>query len=209
MNKKIIIFLVAIFCALIFIAPIMAGDNQLDVDNLVILKNTTVHTDSDGNVDKHTDSYLKFKVASKDNMGNYTVDIDCFNKNGDKIDTIHSYVDHDGKFKIPLSKVSGVKKVNVTIKDGDKVLFNKATSHIKNVKHETSDKPKASEESSGSSVSSSSSSGQTYWASANSDKFHYPSCEWAQKISGSNKIVFSSRDEALNSGYQPCQVCSP
>lgn len=55
----------------------------------------------------------------------------------------------------------------------------------------------------------SSSSSQTYWASANSDKFHNPSCEWAQKISGKNKIVFNSRDEALNNGYQPCEVCNP
>lgn len=58
-------------------------------------------------------------------------------------------------------------------------------------------------------ANSQSSSSQTYWASANSDKFHDPSCEWAQKISGKNKIVFNSRDEALNSGYQPCEVCNP
>lgn len=57
--------------------------------------------------------------------------------------------------------------------------------------------------------SGSSSSDQTYWASANSDKFHYPSCEWAEKISSKNKVVFNSRDEALDSGYQPCEVCNP
>ncbi len=60
-----------------------------------------------------------------------------------------------------------------------------------------------------SSSGSSSSSSQTYWASSNSNKFHHPDCEWAQKISGKNKVVFNSRDEALNSGYQPCEVCSP
>ncbi|MEE0943349.1 MAG: Ada metal-binding domain-containing protein [Methanobrevibacter sp.] len=57
--------------------------------------------------------------------------------------------------------------------------------------------------------SSSSSSGDTYWASSSSGKFHKPSCEWAQKISSKNKVVFHSRDEAISSGYQPCSVCSP
>ncbi len=71
----------------------------------------------------------------------------------------------------------------------------------------TKDEPPKQETTSSS--SSSSSSGQTYWASSNSNKFHYPGCEWAQKISGKNKVVFHSRDEALNSGYQPCQVCGP
>ena len=58
-------------------------------------------------------------------------------------------------------------------------------------------------------TSSSSSSGATYWASSSSGKFHNPSCEWAQKISSKNKVVFHSRDEAINSGYQPCSVCNP
>ena len=60
-----------------------------------------------------------------------------------------------------------------------------------------------------SSDSSSSSSGSTYWASSSSGKFHNPSCEWAQKISSKNKVVFHSRDEAISSGYQPCSVCNP
>lgn len=48
-----------------------------------------------------------------------------------------------------------------------------------------------------------------YVASANSNKFHLSSCQWAKKISDSNKIIFSSRDEAINQGYQPCKVCCP
>lgn len=49
----------------------------------------------------------------------------------------------------------------------------------------------------------------TYVASAKTDKFHRPDCEWAQKISGSNKITYSSRDEAIASGKTPCSVCNP
>ena len=48
-----------------------------------------------------------------------------------------------------------------------------------------------------SSSSSDSSSGIVYWASDESDKFHKPSCEWAQKISDWTKIVYHSREEFL------------
>ena len=59
------------------------------------------------------------------------------------------------------------------------------------------------------SSSDSSDSGEVYWASAKSDKFHKPDCEWAQKISSKNKQVYHSRDAALNDGKVPCSVCNP
>lgn len=61
----------------------------------------------------------------------------------------------------------------------------------------------------GSSSSSSSSSGVTYVGSVNSDKFHYPSCSQAKRIKDGNKITFSSRDDAIASGYSPCGICTP
>jgi len=45
--------------------------------------------------------------------------------------------------------------------------------------------------------------------SVNSNKYHLPSCEWAQKISPSNEIWFSSAEEAQAKGYVPCKVCNP
>ena len=48
-----------------------------------------------------------------------------------------------------------------------------------------------------------------YWASAKAEKFHLPTCEWAQKISDSNKIVYSSRDDAIADGKVPCGACNP
>lgn len=51
--------------------------------------------------------------------------------------------------------------------------------------------------------------GGTYVASVNSDIFHDSSCTQAKRIKGSNKITFSSRDEALNNGYTPCGICHP
>lgn len=49
----------------------------------------------------------------------------------------------------------------------------------------------------------------TYVASANSNKFHEPSCSQGKRIKDSNKITFSSRDDAINAGYSPCSICNP
>jgi methylphosphotriester-DNA--protein-cysteine methyltransferase len=45
--------------------------------------------------------------------------------------------------------------------------------------------------------------------SKKSDKYHYPSCEWAQKIKPENLVTFTSAQEALKAGYVPCKVCRP
>ena len=231
MYKKIIISLIAIICVLICISPIMAAENNvasdyllfgfdlfgsddsaLKVDNISLQKINKEHTDADGKTEKKTNYYLKLNVDyDGDSMGNYTIDINCFDKNNKSIKVIKSYIDKEGYIKIKLPGVSGVKSANVTIygADGSKVIYNKLINHV-NVKNKiTKDEPKQESTPTSSSSSSSSSSGQTYWASSNSNKFHYPSCEWAQKISGKNKVVFHSREEAINSGYVPCQVCGP
>jgi micrococcal nuclease len=48
-----------------------------------------------------------------------------------------------------------------------------------------------------------------YIGNSSSKKFHYPDCQWAQKISPNNRVEFSARSEAVNAGYQPCKVCKP
>lgn len=48
-----------------------------------------------------------------------------------------------------------------------------------------------------------------YWASKQSDKFHYPLCKWAQIIKPENRIIFKTKEEALKTGYIPCKVCKP
>lgn len=48
-----------------------------------------------------------------------------------------------------------------------------------------------------------------YWASAKSDKFHRPTCEWAKKISEENKITYPTREDALDDGKKPCDECNP
>ena len=48
-----------------------------------------------------------------------------------------------------------------------------------------------------------------YVGSNQSNKYHYPSCEWAQKIKSANEIRFKSIAEALAKGYVACKVCKP
>ena len=52
-------------------------------------------------------------------------------------------------------------------------------------------------------------SGTSYVGSINSNKFHDPSCTHAHKIKESNKISFSSREDALDSNYESCAICNP
>ena len=48
-----------------------------------------------------------------------------------------------------------------------------------------------------------------YVASKKSNKYHFPSCKLAQKVSPSNRVVFKSAKEAIQAGYVPCKVCKP
>lgn len=45
--------------------------------------------------------------------------------------------------------------------------------------------------------------------SKNSNKYHNPSCEWAQKINPRNKVTFKDAKEAESKGYVACKVCKP
>lgn len=59
-----------------------------------------------------------------------------------------------------------------------------------------------------SSASSSSSSAEySYIGNINSHKFHKPSC--GTLPNPENRVYFSSRDEAVNSGYTACKRCNP
>ncbi|HHV76593.1 MAG TPA: hypothetical protein GXX39_04370 [Syntrophothermus lipocalidus] len=53
------------------------------------------------------------------------------------------------------------------------------------------------------------SSAAAYIGNSNSKKFHYPDCLWAQEISPKNRVRFSTREEAIEAGYQPCKACRP
>lgn len=49
-----------------------------------------------------------------------------------------------------------------------------------------------------------------YIGNVNSQIFHYENCRFGGKrIKEVNRIYFDTRDEAIASGYRPCQVCKP
>jgi methylphosphotriester-DNA--protein-cysteine methyltransferase len=48
-----------------------------------------------------------------------------------------------------------------------------------------------------------------YVGSTNSNKYHYPDCKWAKKISPKNLVAFKTAEEALKAEYVPCKVCKP
>jgi methylphosphotriester-DNA--protein-cysteine methyltransferase len=48
-----------------------------------------------------------------------------------------------------------------------------------------------------------------YVGSKTSDKYHYPDCKWAKKISPKNLVTFMTAEEAAKAGYVPCKVCKP
>ena len=45
--------------------------------------------------------------------------------------------------------------------------------------------------------------------SKKSDKYHLPTCKWAKKIKPNHLLEFSTRSDAITSGYFPCKVCKP
>jgi len=48
-----------------------------------------------------------------------------------------------------------------------------------------------------------------YVVPAKSNKYHYPTCRWAQKFRSENPASFHSAKDALGAGYIPCKVCNP
>lgn len=48
-----------------------------------------------------------------------------------------------------------------------------------------------------------------YVGSAKSDKYHYPSCRHAEKITTANEVWFKDAADARAHGYVPCGVCKP
>lgn len=48
-----------------------------------------------------------------------------------------------------------------------------------------------------------------YIGNKKSLRFHYPTCRSVTQMKDSNKVEFSSREEAIERGYIPCGDCNP
>lgn len=51
--------------------------------------------------------------------------------------------------------------------------------------------------------------GPAYVASQRSTKFHNPECRSANTIKASNMVFYSTREEAVSAGKEPCALCRP
>lgn len=40
-------------------------------------------------------------------------------------------------------------------------------------------------------------------------KYHYPTCEYAQRVDSRLLLTFNSAKEAQDAGYKPCKICKP
>ena len=43
----------------------------------------------------------------------------------------------------------------------------------------------------------------------NTKKLHLPDCASVSDMKESNKVEFTSREEAIEQGYKPCKRCNP
>lgn len=48
-----------------------------------------------------------------------------------------------------------------------------------------------------------------YIGNSKTHKFHTAGCGSVSQMNDSNKVSFSSRDQAINAGYEPCKKCHP
>ena len=48
-----------------------------------------------------------------------------------------------------------------------------------------------------------------YIANKNSGIFHISTCDSVSRMSEANKVFYSSREDAINDGYRPCENCNP
>ena len=48
-----------------------------------------------------------------------------------------------------------------------------------------------------------------YVGNRNSKKFHYSWCSSVSNMKEKNKVTFSSREAAVQAGYEPCRQCNP
>lgn len=48
-----------------------------------------------------------------------------------------------------------------------------------------------------------------YVGNKNSHVFHYPYCSGAKNMKEKNRVEFSTREEAVKAGYNPCSSCNP
>ena len=104
-------------------------------------------------------------------------------------------------FQPNVKYVEKFRNLEAEAKSSKKGIWAEGVSAFEDKTTETS-KPSEKEESSTSSTAS-------YIGNANSKVFHRSNCVSVGKMNNSNKVSIATRDEAINSGYKPCNNCRP
>lgn len=143
-------------------------------------------------VPNHVDNGGYIKVASADSYRYYPdkAEINLYDSNGNLLDSATVY----------LEITSGTQTFGVN--DLDRNGDHTSSSH-------SSSSSSSSSSGGGSTTTYNSGTSDSYVGNSNSGKFHAPGCGDVNKMKPSNKVYFSSRDEAINSGYTPCGHCHP
>lgn len=177
---------------------------NMDITNLQINKIFHSHTDVNGNANNYTTFSFSFKINGDEKYdSNRHINLTCFDENNKSVGSVVYNVAQSGSYdNITLPNGSDIKYVNMIVHNSkNNVIYNNTTSNMRTDNDITVDHPPKETQSSSSSTK--------YVASSKSGKFHTPNCEWAHKIASKNKVTFSSREDAINKGYSPCQVCCP
>ena len=206
---------------------------SIDIDDFSVEKYKVTTKYESGKTEK--DYYIRygFNVMDCNAIGDVSGEINLYDKKGNLIcqEYLNDYLGSKSWYEYELNVDKTIyKKIDsaelvLHNSDGAGVLYSTTTYDIvkgENTKDYVDDvvdytpKSTASSSSSSSSYDLDSSSYETnnevygdYMGNSNTHKFHTSSCSWADNIKSGNMVSFSSRQDAIDSGYSPCGHCNP
>lgn len=206
---------------------------SIDIDEFYVDKYIETTKYESGKTDKDYFIEYNFYVMDSKALDYISGVVIIYDKKGNYLfeDSFSSYNDGPNVYQYTLNvektiyKKMGSVELVLSTSDGN-VLTYTTTYDIKNggnikdyvddVIEYTPEPRTSSTSSSSSSYSHDSSSYDTdndvygdYIGNSNTHKFHQSFCSWADNIKSGNQVSFSSRQEAIDSGYSPCGHCNP
>ena len=231
MNNKSL--LAIIFILLIGIGGYMyLTTPSIDIDDFSVEKYVITTKYESGKTDK--DYYIDYGFNVKDTKAlDYIYGaVIIYDKKGNYLceDSFNLYKDpynYEYTLNVEKSIYKKIGSVELVLSTPDGNVLNYTTTHtikkgenikdyVDDVLDYTPELRTGSTSSSSSSYSQDSSSYDTdnnvygdYVGNSNTHKFHQSFCSWADNIKPGNRVSFSSRQDAIDSGYSPCGHCNP
>ena len=206
---------------------------ELDVDNLYVEKYKITTKYTSGKVEKDYFIDYSFDVVYSKSIDEISGQINFYDKNGNLIDYDTFYGGVYGDYftlTVDKSVYKNIDSAELIIFDYDMTRELDFTNTSKIYKGENSvDKIDDVIEYTPTTTSTASSSSSydydsysssynsypdtsgygDYIGNSNTHKFHESFCSWADNIKPGNRVSFSSRGDAISSGYSPCGHCNP